>query len=252
MLFRMYRHRICPGSETMEAAMERQEGLPEYTGVFVALRETGEHIDREAREIEAWEDSDAFARSFGYATGPALGLLLDRYAAGWRARVADNSLDAMLISALHLKLPLDPEQEAQRRAKPYGYAAVAAAEHEREERHKAVLAELSSKFLEGPVLDFPQAGALRRNFNPGSLVPFPPHGTYYPTGTFSANWGKLQVDAGGALLAPDNQSLRVPAPTDPDARPVRGAGWVLRLEPGWTIRPSGRAATFVVVRAEQK
>ena len=66
--------------------METQEGLPEYTGVFVALRATGEDIQREAPEIEAWEDSDALARSFGYATGPALGLLLDRYAVGWRTQ----------------------------------------------------------------------------------------------------------------------------------------------------------------------
>lgn len=252
MLFRMYRHAICPGSETMEAALEKQEGLPEYTGVFVALRETGAQIDGEASEIEARENSDAFARSFAYATGPALGLLLDRYAAGWRARAATSSLDSMLISALHVELPKDPEQEMPRRAEPYGYGAIAAAEHERDERHKAFLAELSKKFIEGPIMEFPKAGALRRNFNPGSLVPFPPHGTYYPTGTFAANWGKLQVDDGGALLAPDNQSLRVPAPIDPDTRPVRGSGWVLYLAPGWTIRPSERAGTFMVVPAGQK
>ncbi len=81
-LFRTYRDRLCPGTEEMEAAMEKQEGLAEHTGIFVALRETGETISREARAIEAFEDSNAFARSFGYAVGPALGLLLDRYAPG--------------------------------------------------------------------------------------------------------------------------------------------------------------------------
>jgi len=93
---------------------------------------------------------------------------------------------------------------------------------------------------------------MTRNFNPGGLVPFPPHGTYYPTGTFAASWGKLQVDSGGALVAPDNRSLRVPAPADPDARPIRGAGWVLQLEPGWTIRPSERPGSFAVVPAERR
>ncbi len=87
MLFRLYRHRLCPGSETAEAAMEKQEGLAEYTGVFIALRATGETVAREARLVEAFEDSNAFARSFAYATGPALGVLLDRYAAGWRTRL---------------------------------------------------------------------------------------------------------------------------------------------------------------------
>jgi hypothetical protein len=102
MLFRIYRHHLYADSGAMEAAMEKQEGLPEYTGVLVAMRATGEDIGRVARAVEAFEESDAYARAFGYATGPALGLLLDRYATNWRARAASASLDSMLISALHV------------------------------------------------------------------------------------------------------------------------------------------------------
>jgi hypothetical protein len=249
MLFRIYRHRLCPGSEAMEAAMEKAEGLAEYTGVFAALRATGENAGREARVVEAYEDSNALARSFAYATGPALGLLLDRYAAGWRERAASASLDSLLVSALHVQPPADLERAAEQRAALYGYSAVAAAEREREQRHQAYLADLKSRFLDGPTLDFPSAPELRRNFNPSTLVPFPPHGTYYPTGTFTANWGKLQVESEGALLAPDNRSVRVPAPVDPAARPVHGPGWVLQFEPGWTIQPSARAGSFEVRKA---
>jgi hypothetical protein len=252
MLFEMYRDRLCPGTAGMEAAMERQEGLAEYTGVFIALRETHEDISREARVIEAFEDSNSFARSFGYATGPALGLLLDRYANDWRGRVASApSLDSMLVSALHIQAPEHLQQAAKNRAVLYGYTAVVNAEREREERHRAFLRELTGKFLEGPTLDFPTAPEMTRNFNPQTLVPFPPHGTYYPTGTFAANWGKLQVESGGALVAPDNRSLRVPAPTDPEARPVRGPGWILQIAPGWTIRPSGNPGSFKLVPATQ-
>jgi hypothetical protein len=103
MLFRIYRHHLFPGSEAMEAAMEKHEGLAEYTGVFVAMRATGEDISREARVVEAFEDSTQFARSFAYATGPAVGLLLDRYAAGWRGRAASTPLDSMLISAVRVQ-----------------------------------------------------------------------------------------------------------------------------------------------------
>jgi hypothetical protein len=153
---------------------------------------------------------------------------------------------------LHVPAPRNLQLRAQRRAAVYGYPAVAAAEHEREERHKVLLAGLSSKFIDGATLDFPSAPEMRRNFNPGTLVPFPPHGTYYPTGTFSANWGRLQVESDGALLAPDNRSLRVAAPIDPDARPIRGTGWVLQIAPGWKIQPSERPGSFVVVSTEQK
>ena len=253
MLFRMYRHSLLPGSAAAEAAMEKQEGLAEYTGVFIALRTTGERVSREARFVESFEDSDAFARSFGYATGPALGLLLDRYAPGWRARAAAASLDSLLTGALEVTTPPDLPAEARKRAAAYGYVAVAAAEREREERHQAVLAELGARFIDGPTLYFPPAQGMYRNFNPQVLVPFPPHGTYYPAdATFTAPWGKLVVHWGGALGAPDNISLRVTAPADPAARPVRGDGWVLELAPGWTIRPSQRQGSFTLVPPEQK
>jgi len=112
--------------------MEKQEGLAEYTGVFIALRETGENISREARVVEAFEDSNSFARSFGYAVGPALGLLLDRYANGWRERAdLSASLDSMLISSLHVQAPKDPERVVKLRAALYGYSAVATAERAR-------------------------------------------------------------------------------------------------------------------------
>ena len=248
MLFRIYRHRVCPGSELIDAGLEKQEGLAEYTGVFVAMRETGESIRRPARLVEAFEDTGAYARSFAYATGPALGLLLDRYAPGWRPKAVSAALDSLLISALHIQTT-QLETTARRRAAVYGYTAVASAEREREQLHQALLAELKSKFLDGPVLEFPPAPEMMRNFNPSTLVPFPPHGTYYPTGTFSANWGKLQVESGGALLASDNRSLRVTAPIDSNARPVRGAGWTLEIAPGWTVRPSKTPGSFVVAPA---
>jgi hypothetical protein len=247
MLFRTFRHRLFPGSEADEAAMERQEGLAEYTGAFIGLKTTGETIAREAREVEAFEDSNAYARSFAYWTGPALALLLDRYAEGWRAKAASASVESLLVSALRAKVPEDLEHAAISRAAFYGFPAVSAAEREREERHQAFLSELTAKFVNGPTLDFPSTAELYRSFNPNNLVPFLPRGTYYPNGTFTAKWGKLGVESGGALLAPDNMSLRVTAPKDPDARPVHGDGWTLDLAPGWTIRPSLGRGGFEVV-----
>lgn len=253
MLFRGYRDQLCPGTASMEAAMEKQEGLAEYTGVFIALRETGETVSREARGVEAFEDSNALARSFGYAVGPALGLLLDRYAPGWRKSVREaDSLDSMLVAALKLQEPGDLAAAAKQRAELYGYGAVASAEAEREAMHRALLGELEKKFVQGPTLDFPKVSEMSRNFNPQTLVPFPPYGVFYPIGIFTADWGKLQVESGGALVAPDNRSLRVQATSDIAARPVHGEGWTLQLAPGWTIRPSARAGSYEVVRSEEK
>ena len=253
MLFRTYRDELCPGTARMEAAMEKQEGLAEYTGVFIALRETGETVSREARMVESFEDSNAFARSFGYAVGPALGLLLDRYSPGWRKAIREaDSLDSMLISALKFEVPGNLQSLAKERAALYGYRAVASAEKEREQTHQAFLGELQKKFLQGPTLDFPKAPEMTRNFNPQTLVPFPPYGTFYPSGKFAANWGKVEVESGGALLAPDNRSLRLPAPSDINARPVRGDGWTLHLAPGRTLRRSDDTKNYIVVLSEQR
>jgi hypothetical protein len=203
--------------------------------------------------VEAFEDSNAYARSFAYATGPALGLLLDRYGPGWRTGVAKaESLDSMLIAALKFQPPRDVQRLARERAELYGYAAVASAESEREERPRALLAELRMKFVDGPTLDFPSATEMNRNFNPQTLVPFPPYGTFYPTGTFTANWGKLQVESGGVLVATDNRSLRLPAPSDIEARPVHGPGWILQLAPGWAMQRAERAGSYVVISPERK
>jgi hypothetical protein len=252
MLFRLYRHRLCAGSASAEEALEKHEGLAEYTGVFIALRATHEDVDREARIIEDREDSTAFARGFAYATGPALGLLLDRYAPGWRAQAASKPLDSLLIAALRVRDSVDLPRQAQQRAALYGYTAVAAAEHEREEFHQAILTDLRHRFLEGPTLDFPETPEMYRNFNPNALMPMPPHGIYYPTGTFTAKWGRIRVESGGALVAADNRSLRVEAPADPNARPITGPGWTLQLEPGWTIRPGERPGSFVVAPAQAR
>jgi hypothetical protein len=252
MLFRAHRHRLFPGSAAEEAAMEKQEGLPEYTGVVVALRATGEDMERVARRTEDFEENNAFARSFAYGTGPALGLLLDRYAAGWRARALVTPLDAMLMTSLHSDGGGDLGSRSEKRAQLYGYRAVAAAEREREERHQAFLTRLKAEFVDGAVLQFPNAPDMNRNFDPMRLVPVPPHGTYYPTGVFTAAWGKVTVEEGGALVAPDNVSLRVKAPDDPSARPLRGTGWTLDLAPGWTVKEAEHRGSFIVVRESRE
>jgi hypothetical protein len=75
----------------------------------------------------------------------------------------------------------------------YGYRAVLSAEDEREQRQQAFLSRLRKEFLDGPILEFPSAPEMRRNFNPQTLVPLPPHGTYYPNGTFAANCKRVVV-----------------------------------------------------------
>ena len=250
MLFRAARQQLNPGVDIRESALEIQEGLAEYTGTVIALEKSGETLARVARAVEDFEDRPAFSRSFAYATGPALGLLLDRHASGWRKKVRQKAnLGALLGEALGFQASdADLVSRAQTAAEPYGFRAVAAKERTRALETQAKLAAYRAQFVDGPVLEFPKTEELRRSFNPSNLVPLGEHGTVYPTGTFASRWGKLQIDDVGGLLSSDNQSLWVIAPPDPSLRPLPGPGWRLELAPGWTVRSGAKPGNFLVAQ----
>jgi hypothetical protein len=91
---------------------------------------------------------------------------------------------------------------------------------------------------------------LMRSFDPNTLLPFDSVATVYPTGTFSAEWGELEVSDGGALVSTDSRVLRVSAPSSPGAgaASVAGDGWKLTLKEGWGIRAAGKAGDFEVLK----
>jgi hypothetical protein len=149
----------------------------------------------------------------------------------------ERDMARLLADALHFAPPPDVADSALAHAKRYGYAQVVAAEDARDAERRARTAAYRAALIDGPVLIAHQTG-LGTTFDPNTLVPFGDAGTIYPTGTFSAPWGKLEVTEGGALVSPDFTLLRVPAPADTAARPLRGRGWTLELAPGWTIRPA--------------
>ena len=63
----------------------------------------------------------AGSSSFADASGPAYGLLLDRFAAGWQRRLASrDERDALLIAALKIDRAADSAAQLGRRAARYG------------------------------------------------------------------------------------------------------------------------------------
>ena len=251
LLFRARRHALVPGADTLEAALEITEGLAEYTGVRLALALTGESPARAAQVVRGGERRASYVRSFAYATGPGLGLLLDRLRPAWRGEVrASRTLAPLLAASLGWRPPRDLARAADARARHYDGAELAAEEDARHRARAERLAAYRARFLEQPVLVLRQQG-VNRSFDPNALVPFGALGTVYPTGTFMAPWGRLHVTEGGALLAADFSELRVAAPAAaapaPD-RTIAGPGWTLTLADGWTLRAvAGRTGSFEVV-----
>jgi hypothetical protein len=247
LLFRAARTARFPGADTLEAALEQQEGLAEYTGEKLALAETGAGTGRVALNLERFERRPSFVRSVGYATGPALGLLLDRYAPGWRRQAGREPMASALARAVRFRPAADPEARAEARATRYRGGKIAAEEDAREHERAARLAGARAALVDGPVLLLRQE-QLDRVFDPNALFPLGGAGTVYPSGSFAASWGRLEVtEAGpGALVSSDFTSLTVAAPSDTSLFPLRGPGWTLRPAPGWRLAAGPRPGDLLL------
>jgi len=249
LLFRAQRNRLYSGSDTLETALEIQEGLAEYTGTRLALDATGLPASRAAQAAAEFEDRPTYVRALGYGTGPLLGLLLDRYAPGWRTRIREEGFSRQLALAVGFASPADLATAVAASAVRYGGDSLARAEDERVASRARTLADFRARLVDGPVIIL-GADQLFRSFNPNTLVPLGASGTVYPTGTFQADWGVLTVDRGGALVTPGDREVRVPTPASVDsaATIVQGDGWRLELRTGWRLRAGPRPGDFTATR----
>jgi hypothetical protein len=247
--FRARRAELFPGADSLETSLELQEGLAEYTGTRVALRETGQGMERVAREMAGFEGRPSYVRALGYGTGPALGLLLDGFRPGWRRVVARTSLAGLLRSAIGFVPPADLAAAVQARAPDYDGAVLAGEEDRRAEERAARAVAFRARLVDGPVVIL-RGNGLRRSFNPNNLFPLADLGTVYPTGSFESDWGALELTGAPALVSADFGEVRVPGGPDVVARSgtVEGPGWKLDLGPGWTLEPGARSGDLQVRR----
>jgi hypothetical protein len=255
LLFRARRRSAYPGSDSTEASLEIQEGLPEYTGQRLAMLLAGEGVSRVADFVSGYALRSSFVRSFAYATGPALGVLLDAVAPDWRARVRTRrDLSGLLADALEFTAPRDLDRAARARAPAYGLAAIDSAERARDAARARTLAEYRARLSDGPTITFRQArDSLSWGYDPNSLIALDLAHVVYPWGSFTAAWGSLNVESNGVLVRNDLSVIQVGlrgAPPGPETRQWTGSGWTVTLNPGWTFAPDpGKPGSTVVVRS---
>jgi hypothetical protein len=244
-LFRAERYRLFPEAAAQEQSLEWNEGLAEYTGVRVGNPAQEQQVDATLNDISRIGAASTFVRSFAYATGPAYGLLLDRYVPGWhRALKAGDSYEILLGNALHMIHPTNLQQAAEQQAVLYDGATLRAAELERETKRQQVLALNRAKFLDGPVLIL-QFRNMHIQFDPRNLQPLEKAGTVYPNMRVSDDWGILDA-TNGALMKSDWSAVIVPAPLVSAGSNLKGDGWTLELKPGWKIVPGARKGDFTL------
>jgi hypothetical protein len=254
LVFRAQRRSLYPGSDSLEATLEIEEGLPEYTGQRLAMQLTGEGPARVAKYVRDYEITPTFVRAFAYGTGPALGVLLDQFAPNWRDAVRmTRDIGTLLAKSIDFKPPRNLAAIAHTRAQEYGWDEVDRTEAARDSARAPVMESYRARLGDGPVITLREAkDSLAWSYDPTELIAFDLQSTVYPAGDFSAPWGKLIVDHGGVLVQNDFSRIRVNALASPvvgNASEIKGDGWTLVLNPGWSLRAdSSRPGSFVADR----
>jgi hypothetical protein len=219
--------------------------VPEYTGVRLGLTTAPARIAYALKDLESLDTMPSYVRGFAYATGPAYGLLLDPADAGWRERLGSGQRFDQLLQAAY-KVPERDTAATPRRAAVYDPAGqIRQAEVARHTAREALRATYRARLVDGPILVLPMK-RVSRQFRPRELLSLPPAGTVYPTARLSSEWGVLEVEDGGTLLAPDLKRATVSA-VGLTAETRQGAGWRLTLKDGWRLTPGERPGDFTVV-----
>lgn len=250
--FRADRHHRFPKAAAGEAALERNEGLAEYTGVMLGGRSPAERVTLALNDLRTQTHDTSFVRSFAYATGPAYGLLLDRYLPGWRTRIrhaAHTSPAGLLADALRIPMAAPSAADLHVRAARYDGATLWAAESKRARAHERVLAGYRKRLVHRPVLVLPLSKP-HIEFNPHGVTPLPGAGTVYTPLKASDAWGHIETTRGG-LIDSHWHRLTVDAPTQRTAHAAKGPGWTLHLAPGWRLVPGVRPRDVTVSRTKQ-
>ncbi|HEX5181989.1 MAG TPA: hypothetical protein VFW19_02435 [Allosphingosinicella sp.] len=245
LLFRAERYRLFPSAAAEEEALELNEGLAEYTGVRAGVATGPDRTRAALADLAAHRGDDSFVRSFAYATGPAYGLLLDRYAPGWRLRIAKQPrFDLLLAGAARLRVPAPSAEIVAARAAAYGGPALRAAEAKRDARRRVALACYRAKFVEGPVVAIALTH-MNIQFDPRNLQPLDDRGTIYPNARITDDWGVLETE-NGALLSPKWDEVTLGGPATAEGGTIKGDGWTIALKPGWSAAPGPRPGDLVL------
>lgn len=247
LLFRASRRSLFPSAASEEREMEMHEGLAQYTGVKLsgAPNLNKYVVDGALKEILS---TQTFVRSFAYASGPPYGLLLDETGSTWRKDLKkEDDLGSLLQKKLGIKIPFDTKLTAAQRAKVYDGENLQAAEDERENKRRELLASFRAKFVDGPVLMIPLQN-MKMEFNPGNLVPLDSLGTVYTNIRIVDTWGILTVSK-GALLNSDFTKIYVSAPSDLNSSSTKGDEWVLELNSGWVVANGERTGDYTVKKS---
>jgi hypothetical protein len=240
--FRQARRALYEAATENERTAEIEEGLAQYTATVVAASSAAEATTSALEQLTAAEKQESFIRTFAYTSGAAYGLLLDASSPGWPRRLrATDDMGALVMQALAIQPASDTTAAA-----AYGGAELRTAEQQRAQQRQERVAELSRRFVDGPVLLIQGGG--RGSSDSRGAVALPGIGTvYFGSYRYSGEWGTLEAET-GVLVSSDGGSRRLAAPVRRDDGTFYGDGWTFKAASGWVVREGAKRGDYEVVR----
>ena len=248
MAIRDARARRFPDSAQSEDALERNEGLAEYTAMKLAHDTDADRIRATVDEIDSVDIRPSLVRSFAYATGPAYGLLIDRYGSRWHASARTMSLQQIFRSETPKPDSNLTPPSISSIALKYDGAAIHEFEEKRAAERDARVKRYRATLVDGKTMSFPNAN-MNFNFNPNTVVPLDDAGNVYPILSAKADWGSIDV-TDGALIDSNWSKLIVAAPQVTEGNKLSGPGWKAVINDGWTLTEDRETGSFVVSRGK--
>lgn len=261
-LFRQWRYRLFPQAQALEEALEFNEGLAEFTGVYVsgiAIKDPG-YL---ATIVDSATTSyPSFARSFAYLTGPLYGMLLSQKQADWQRDITTkDNFPNLLIRKYQLQVPAVQSgrmeladslamQLAVTKAKGEYSSSISQEEEVREQQRIAKQAVYMAKLVQGPVLELKLSKSMRFSFNPNTLFPLGEEGTVYPTMTLTDDWGRLVVTGDARMKDWRLLYVALPANTNKGSKVIKTGEWELTLADGWQIAPGKKAGDQMITKTQ--
>lgn len=239
--FRAARRSRFPGAAESERGYEINEGLAQYTATVVAAASRADAVRSALEQLAKAAAEVTFVRQFAYPTGAAYGVLLDEYTPGWTHRIKSGDDLGKLLEPF---AAIRPAKDLEAAAVSYGGPEIREREIRREVEHKARVAELRRRFVEGPILILPRGRGA--SFASAGITAIPGEGTVYSTYRTTADWGTLE--ASSVLVDMDRGKLTVPAPAVVEGKTLKGDGWTLAIAEGWVIGPGARSGDFQLMR----
>jgi hypothetical protein len=246
LVFRSYRRRLIPAAANAESALERNEGLAEFTGVRIAAPSPAERAEMAEIDLRQAYRRATFVRSFAYVSGPAYGLLLDAARPRWQRGLKGSfELGELVRQAYVIPRTAPKEADVLARAKQYDGDEVIALERRRDEKRQLALAAARKKFVDGPVLVLKPGANFSYGFDPNNVIAVDENSTVYPELNVSDDWGELKVDGGAMLVREKGMITRLVLPA-PAAGATKGDGWEMNLKPGWELVPAERKGDVTI------